>query len=133
MPANEYTPVFQPGENPSGKCTAAVTGKRLVASSADIPGGLFGTENIQIAHCGAGAKPIGVAGYDGAIGDTIPIFRNGVGPLTAGAVNLAANTPLMSDAQGRVVLWTTGNHCIGVSVSASVNVGDDIGVALSIG
>lgn len=134
MPNNELIPIFEDGDRPTGYCTATVRGRRLVKISADITGGMFGTENIQVAESTAGYPAVGVACYDGASGDNIPLLRVGLVPLIAGAA-ITAGDPLMSDAQGRVVPYTDGatNHRIGVALTAAAAAGDDVAVALQIG
>lgn len=105
MPNNECIPYFEPGVNPTGKCSATVRGCRVVSLSSGPVGGMGGTENINIKECaGATEAPIGIAKYDGASTDQIPILalRSGaIVPLTVGAA-VTAGELVMSDSEGRI-------------------------------
>lgn len=133
MPVNECIPYFEPADRITGRCSAAVRGKRAVVISASPPGGAAGTENARVAESGAGAAVYAVSCYDGAINEEIPLIRgNSIIPMTAGAHPLTAGTPVMSDAQGRVVTWTTGNHRVGTLYEDTTAVDADVAVALNL-
>jgi hypothetical protein len=91
MPANECVPLFRGGHpDLTGHTTAAVTGGRFLAISADIqsqPTTLDTTGaggNIKVATAGAGTASIGVAGYDAGSGKKVAIIRKGnVVPMIA--------------------------------------------------
>lgn len=131
MPTNECIPYFEPATRPTGRCTAAVRGKRFVSSSATIPGGPIGTENIRVAESAAGAHSIAVAAYDGAINEEIPLLRGHmIVPVTAGAA-LTAGTAVQTDATGRAIPLAAGVK-LGVCVSDQATVDSDVAIALNL-
>lgn len=129
MPANECMPYFEPGSRISARCSAAVTGKRFVAISGNIQSGpgLSSTSeggNLQVAHAGAGTKAFGVAGYDGASGELIPVL-NGPGmvvPVTAGA-NIAAGAEVEVGSNGQAITLASGK-AVGMCLTAATNGAD---------
>lgn len=136
---------FSPGEDTTGKCSATVRGKRLVSLSSTPTGGMTGTENVNIKECaGATEAPIGVARYEGASGDQIPIISGGNRwlPLVVGAA-VTFGQPLMSDSQGRVIPYVgpiTTNAAalptlpvmVGVALETNAVVDSDVGVRMAI-
>lgn len=77
---NPCQPLYQEGRNITGRASAAVTGKRFVAISGN------GTDGIPpVAHAAAGGRTFGVAGYDAATGEVLPVIRKGVVPVKAAA------------------------------------------------
>lgn len=129
MPNNECIPYFEPGTRITGRCTAAVTGRRFVAPSAAPTGGMAGTENPRVAH--AAAAPLGVACYDGVLDEEIPLVRgNAVVPVEAGAA-IAVGARVESAADGRAVTLATGVPA-GVALEAATAAGDIIAVALNL-
>lgn len=145
MPVNECIPVFEAGAELTGRCTAAVRGKRFVSVSADITGGMFGTENPRIKECaGATEAPIGVARYDGVLNQEIPFINieGLVVPMPAGAA-ITAGELVMSDSQGRPVPFVgpvaTGGSPLpdfpivaGIAVTTQTVVGNDVAIRLKI-
>lgn len=109
MPTNECIPVFEPADRITGRCTAAVRGKRFVVNSAPASGSLIlGTNNISITEAGAGARAIGVSGYDGVLNEEIPVITDhSFVPVTSGAA-VAAGAEVQSDAQGRAITLAAG-------------------------
>src|SRR5205085_10299052 len=93
MHANECRPSYRPGRDISCYVTSTVTGKRLVAIAGNRqagPGLNTSTSggNYSVAPAGDGVKGFGVAVYDGAVGDIIPVIS---GPGTAVPVTASAN------------------------------------------
>lgn len=80
---NECIPFYDDGDDITGVCTAAVTGKRCVRISGDRGDG----NAIAIAPATPGGRIFGVAGYDGAIGDFVRVLRGtkSVVPILASA------------------------------------------------
>ena len=110
MPNNECIPVFEPADRVTGRITpvGGVRGKRFVTPSADITGGLYGTENVRIAECGAGVKALGVAAYDGVQNEEIPLITDHSWvPMPAGAA-ITAGQEVQSDATGRPIPLAAG-------------------------
>lgn len=128
---NLVTAIFEPANELTGRCTAAVRGGRFVVPSADIPGGYAGTENIRIAEATAAHRGvIGVSRYDGGINEEIPfIASNKAIPMTSGAA-CAVGQPLTSDAQGRAVPAGVGEAVYGVAVTAVAGADLKVGVKL---
>ncbi len=120
---NETKPLFRPAASITGRATSSVTGSRFVDLTAAYDG------VFPIAHCGQGAKPLGVASADIATGKLGAILRDGIVPVTAGAT-VAVGQSVQSDAQGRAVPETTGPHA-GYAVSNGTT-GLPVYVALSI-
>ncbi len=108
MALNESIPVFEPADRVSGRCTATVRGKRFVAPSADIPGGPTGTENVRIAECGAGLKALGVACYNGAINEEIPMHNDHSWVLMPAGAAIVFGQEVQSDGQGRPIPLAAG-------------------------
>lgn len=113
-PVNEAIAYYDPGDDLSCYANgAAVVGKRFVkvnaakriGSQALAPDTLGG--NIPVILCTAGAKPLGVATYDAANGERLPVARgHKVFPVESGAA-ATAGQECMSDATGRAVPWTS--------------------------
>lgn len=122
MPLNSMIPYFEPGDRVTATTTASVVGKTLV----DISGNLASDNTLQVATCAAGAKAFGVAEYNAASGQLVGIVRNGIVPITCGAVALVAGVEVMSDASGQVVIWDTviGHRPIGKCLNAATPASD---------
>jgi hypothetical protein len=127
MPLNAMIPYFEPGDRVTATCTATVVGKTLVV----ISGNLASDNTLQVATCGAGAKPLGAAEYNAASGQWVGVVRNGILPITCGAVALVAGVEVMSDANGNVVIWDTviGHRPVGMCLNAAA-IGADAMIAL---
>ena len=142
--ANDLIPYKRPGEDVSGYCTAAVTGKRCVQISAAKPtterpeglattagGGLYRVALPSGAGANGGAAKMifGVAKYDAAINKTVGVVREGIVPITASAA-ITAGVSLQVAADGTVVPASTG-VVIGYACDDCAN-GADCEVALLI-
>ena len=81
----------------------------------------------------AGAAAIGVTRTSaGAAGDLVPVDVLGTAIAEAGAA-FAKDVPLMLDATGRVIAWTTTNKAVGRSMAAAGAAGDMVEVLLQVG
>lgn len=98
---NVCQPLFTEGRNITCEATAAVTGKRVVAISAN------GTELPKVAHAAAAGRKFGVAGYSAAAGEPVPVIRKGVVPITTSGV-IAAGAEVEVGANGTVVTKAAG-------------------------
>lgn len=129
---NECIPKYEPGADLTGHVSQAggVTGKRLLAIKADKQGveavsdGTTGG-NIVVGLPAAGARCVGVAGYDAADASKVKVVRGPgkVVPITAGAA-LAVDIEVEAAADGRVVALGTaaGGRAIGRTIrSAAIN------------
>jgi hypothetical protein len=135
MPSNVLQPLFfpDPGEL-TYNCVSVVRGKRFVApSTTAITGGPLGTENLNCIEVNAaGARPCGIARYDGAIGDKIPVVaQNIVTALVAGAA-ITVGQFLSLDNQGRVIPYVAGGTpsvdpvIVGFACEAQGTAGNDV-------
>jgi hypothetical protein len=140
--ANDCIPYFEPGQWPSGKCSAAVTGKRFLQITGNRYGGpgladpptdqsnlysvgMPGASGAQ----GAGKRVIGVAAWDAASGDVVDIIRAGIVPVNSGAA-IPAGSEVMTDANGNAVVWTSTNIVVGVCMNATTGANQDAEIAL---
>jgi len=147
--ANDLIPYKRPGEDVTGYCVAAVTGKRAVQIAAAKPAGEKaegvaltvaatgggGTYRVALpsgagANGGAAKMIFGVAKYDAAINKLVGVARGGIVPITASAAITAGQT-LQVAADGTVVPFSTG-VVIGTACDDCAN-GADCEVALNIG
>lgn len=121
MALNECIPFYEDGDDISGICTAAVTGKRCVKISGDRSGG---GGNVSIAHADAAGRIFGVSGYDGAIGDIVNVKRGSkiVVPILAGAA-IAAFDEVEVGAAGVVVPLAAG-VAIGYAITGTADATD---------
>lgn len=136
-PVNEAIAFFDPGDDLTGQATAAITGRTFVNVSGAKQAGSQGLANdtlggsIPVAPCGAGAKALGIASYDAAIGAKVPIMRgHKVVPVVAGAA-IAAGAEVESDATGRAVTLAAGRS-LGKCLNAPTAAGQIAIVALDL-
>ncbi|HEX4501100.1 MAG TPA: capsid cement protein [Scandinavium sp.] len=118
-PTNLANPFYEEGDELTGYCTAAVTGMTFVKISGPRqPGGpnLVNSAitdsvvggNVSIAPCVSGDKVLGVAMYDQALGNLVPVFRHPkVMPVTAGAA-IVAGQEVQADANGNAIPVAAG-------------------------
>jgi hypothetical protein len=140
--ANDLIPYKRPGEDVTGLCIAAVTGKRCVqiaAAKVNKAEGLSttgegGAYRVALpsgagANGGAGKMVFGVAKYDAAINKFTGIVREGIVPITSSAA-ITAGAEVQVAADGTVVPFTTG-IMIGIACDDCAS-GADCEVALLI-
>jgi hypothetical protein len=143
MPTNECIPVFEFADRVTAQCTTAVLGKTFVTvtgtkTSNLVPSGSVQigasdpTEggNYQVGAPAAGGAVLGVATWDGAIGDKIGVICEGIVPVTVGAGGVTAGQRLQVDATGKVVTATTG-MVVGIAMTTA-SAGADCEVKLLI-
>lgn len=105
-------PVFAPGTNGTFYAASAVTGARFVKSASTQGNGNYG-----MVPCTAGAKPLGVAERDRALGQSGLVHRRGsITEVTASGA-LTAGMPVASDSVGRAVDITTVSGAAAVAAS----------------
>ena len=144
--ANDCIPFKEEADRITGKVTPAggVTGKRCVVitggrtstkSATDVDAGLVAdssTDKSNVYSVGqatvAGARVLGVAAFDVPQNGMVPIIREGIVPITAGAA-ITAGQDLDVDTSGRVVPHTTG-IVVGTAMDAQATVGADAEVLL---
>jgi hypothetical protein len=103
---------YSPAQSITGEATGAVVARRFVRPS----GNRTARGNLAVAQAGAGARPLGVASDDAAVGQLVRIARGGVakvvaaGAIAAGAaVQVAAGGAVTTAAAGVIVgLAVTG-------------------------
>lgn len=117
--ANENIGVYEPGQDISGRCSAAVTGKRFLKISGNRAGG-----NVAVAHADAGGRVCGVSGRDTASGALVNVKRgkDRVTFVTAGGA-IAAFAEVEVGANGVAITKASG-VAVGYAVTAAVNGGD---------
>jgi hypothetical protein len=81
------------------------------------------------AHSAAGGYAVGVSRSAGAIGDMVPTDVLGTAEVESGGA-FADGDPLMSDASGRAVLWTSPNKQLARAFGASGAAGKFVEVHL---
>jgi hypothetical protein len=126
---NECIPYYTPGDAISAYVTTAVTGKRFVKISGNRQAGpALNTSttggNVSINHATAAGRIFGVAKYDGAVGDIIPVEKTSgsIVPVTAeGAI--AAFAEVEVGTAGKAVTKTSG-VAVGYVVSAAADTED---------
>lgn len=139
MPANTCIPLFKPGQDITGHCSAAVVGKTFLDIAATIQSGpaittvnlptTYDGGNIVVKTCAAKKHPIGVAAYDRAEGEKVPILRGSglVVPVTAGGA-ITAGEEVESNATGLAIKLAAG-----VAAGKAINTaaeGEDVFVSL---
>jgi len=116
LPANQCIPYHEGGPAITGKCQAAVTGKRLVKVAANRDASVLlnnastgGNIMVNPATAALGTA-IGVAAYDAPIGSLVKVWLKGVGnilPITAtGAIS--AGQEVEAAANGTVSTKSAG-------------------------
>ena len=138
--ANECVPYYMPGAHVTGRCTAAVTGKRFLAvdttqtgANAFAPEGLKSSTSlvgqlVPVKHCGAGARALGVSQRDKANGEPIGVIMEGVVPVTSGAA-VTPGQEVESDANGKAIPLNTGK-AIGLALSHATATDQTLAVKL---
>lgn len=146
--ANDLIPYKRPGEDVTGYCTSAVTGKRCVQISAAKPAGEKaegvnltaaatgggGTYRVALpsgagANGGAAKAIFGVAKYDAAINKLVGVVREGIVPITTSAA-LTAGQGVQVAADGTVIVLAAGIQ-IGIACDDAAS-GADAEIALMI-
>lgn len=104
MPANECIAFYDPADDVTGYCTAAVTGKRFV----DISAGLSTEGLISIAPATAKGKAVGVAARDQAEKGRVLVRRGPkVVPVTASGT-IEAGEEVQVATGGKAVKFSDG-------------------------
>ena len=141
MPANECFAYYEPGTRITCKATAAVTGKRLVTVTGNRTSGSFvvpvqANDTVeggvyQVAHAVADGVVVGVAGWDAAINELVPVIMDGVVPVTADAA-IAFGVAVGSGALGKVKTAVGTTRVIGVAMTAASGVDVDAEIKLTL-
>lgn len=112
--ANENIGVYEPGQNITGHCSAAVTGRRFLKISGNR-NGATGTDpcgNVTVNHATAAGRVFGVSDKDAASGAHVGIHRGNsrvtyvdvVGTVAAfGEVEVGANGTAVPKSAGVAV------------------------------
>jgi len=129
--ANDAIPFKEDGDELTCVPTIAVQGKHFVV----LTGGRNADGLYQIGPAGAGAKVLGVAMWDAAIGQrvTVKTIESGnIMPVVAGAAALNPNDSVVSDANGAAVVPAGAgeHHCQGVVLNGAA-AGADAEIMLS--
>jgi hypothetical protein len=122
---NEIVVLYEPADRLTAYPDVAVVGRRAVKINASKASGA----NVHVVPCTAAAKPLGIAAYDAAIGETVTVVRMGVVSVDAGAT-VTAGQEVEIDATGRVITLASGK-AIGLALN-DATVGVICYVALAI-
>lgn len=128
MPANEALRFKKPGEDLTGKATAAVTGKRFLGISANRTGGGAGglstdLANVySVAHATAAGVVIGVSAHDAASGSLVGVLSGGIVPVTAGAT-ITAGQRIEVGTNGQAIPLAAG-IAVGVAMTGAASGAD---------
>jgi hypothetical protein len=129
---------WKPGQNVPGFASTAVIGGRFVK----IAGDKTSQGDYSIAPCGAGQQAFGVAEQDSApttqpsssVERRVNVVRPGAIARVLAGTDLAAGVAVASDANGKAVAATTGDHVLGYTcTSADVDTGQYAEVDLQFG
>lgn len=123
MPNNECIEFYPEARNITCRANGAVTGKRFVKVSGNRESDL-----IDVATCTAAAKAFGVAGYDAADNEIVPVKRGPAVVPVKCAANLTAGVEVESDASGQAIVLASGK-ALGIAVTGATS-GDDAQIAL---
>ena len=134
--ANDCIPFKEEADRITGKRCVVITGGRTSTKSATgVDAGLVAdssTDKSNVYSVGqatvAGARVLGVAAFDVPQNGMVPIIREGIVPITAGAA-ITAGQDLDVDTSGRVVPHSTG-IVVGSAMDAQATVGADAEVLL---
>lgn len=124
-PKNAAFEYFSTERAITGKAKTAVTGKTFVSVTA---GGNAQAPLIETAT--AGAIPFGLAGWDGAVNDTVTVQRAGVWGVTAEAP-IAAGALVAVGADGKAVTAAADAKIVGYAVGSAA-AGEECAVALNL-
>lgn len=116
---NDAIPFYEDGDRLTGLATAAVTGKRFLVISGNKPAT---GEAVAVAPAGAGAKAIGVAGWNAAINKRVTVITIQSGeviPVTAGAGGVAAGDSVTPDATGAAVTAAGAARAVGIALTGA--------------
>jgi hypothetical protein len=129
MRQNISTPYQDEADDLTCRATTAVVGKTFVDISGNRTSGPLlnaatDGSNYLIAPCAAGARGLGVASYDGAIGDFVRVqIRPGrIAQVTAGGT-IAAGAEVEVTTGGKVITFASGIK-VGKCLNGAVNNGD---------
>lgn len=127
----ECIPYYEPGEQITAHCEAAVTGKRLVGISDPRQGPAGGAlsptaegQNIVVSHAAAGGDAIGVAAHDGAVGAKVGVLASPgfVVPITADGA-ISANGLVEVGTAGKAKAFGTGK-VVGIALDDAADGAD---------
>lgn len=127
--ANENIGVYEPGQDITGHCSAAVTGKRFLAITGNRQTA-DGSNNITVAHATAAGRICGVSNADAASGKKVGIARGNsrVTFVTATAA-LTAFQEVEVGANGQAAPKSAG-IAVGYAVTACSGAGVDAEISL---
>lgn len=126
--ANENHGVYEPGQDITGHCSGAVTGKRFLAitgsrQTAD------GSNNITVAHATAAGRTCGVSNADAASGKKVGVIRgNSRVTFVTAQANIAAFAEVEVGTNGQAVTKSAG-IAVGYAVTAATT-GNDAEISL---
>lgn len=120
MAENVNLGVYDPGTDITGRCSAAVTGKRFLKISGNRNGG-----NLAVAHADAAGRVAGVSKYDAKSGELVGIMRGNsrvVYVTAAGAI--AAFAEVQVGTNGQAITKTEAGVAVGYAVTGATSGGD---------
>jgi hypothetical protein len=124
------------------KAQTAVIGKRFVVITGNRTSGplVQATQSndtteggvYQVGHASADGVAVGVAAWDAAIGELVPVISEGIIPITGGAA-IVAGAIVGADAAGKVkTVVTATTKVLGVCMTACSGVDVDAEIKLTL-
>lgn len=122
--ANECVPYFAGAKQITFLAgTGGIGGKRFVAGTGALAVGLGTDGGVPTGViAGAGVDVAGVGAQDAAVGVSGGVFVHGIVPVIAGAALTAG--PVMSNASGQAIPWTTGSQIAGNCLASAASGAD---------
>jgi hypothetical protein len=119
---NDCIPFYDDSEQITARASVDVTGKRFVAVSGNRSGG-----NVTAAPAAAGARALGVAGFDAPAGGVFTVLKldGQILPVVADGA-ITANDEIVVGANGKAksLAAATGVHVVGFALNGALDGAD---------
>lgn len=115
MAKNTLKVLFQDTDTLTGVAAAAIGGSKFVAPAAD---GMVG-RNPKVQVAAAKGVALGVAGYDAAAGEVVPVVRKGIVKAIPASTAIAVGDRVAVAADGAIAKAADADVVVGVALEAS--------------